>query len=294
MIAVTPSGAVLGATVTGIDLAAPLADADYQRILEALGAHAVLRFPGQDLAPAAQKAFAGRFGSLEVNVSGMAQIPGHPEMMVLSNIVEDGRPIGFADAGQGWHTDMSYSRVVAFGNVLHALKVPRNPGGKPLGNTRFADMRAAYDGLPAEIKAALNGRTATHDFNKFWEMMRRKPGSGRPPLTDEQRRRKPPVSHPLVLVHPVSGRPALYANPGYTVRIDGLPEDESDALLRVLFAHQLRPEYRCEHQWSEGDLLFWDNLATLHEAAADYGPDQPRLMHRCQVMADRILGPTAA
>jgi taurine dioxygenase len=130
-----------------------------------------------------------------------------------------------------------------------------------------------------------------HDFDKFWEMMRREKGSKRPPLTEAQRRQKPPVSHPVFLTHPISGRSALYANPGYTVRIDGLPEQESEALLRFLFEHQLQPKYQYAHQWTQGDVLMWDDLLTLHRAAADYGPDEPRLVKRCQVMADRVFEP---
>lgn len=291
MLNVTPSGAILGARVEGLDLRQPLPPAVFGAILDALGRYAVLCFPGQKLTPAELKAFAARFGSLEINVAaGRFTAPGHPEVMILSNIVEDGRPIGLADAGQGWHTDMSYSREIAFANALFALKVPgRN--GRPLGATLFADMRAAYDDLPAALKSRLAGATATHDFAKFWDMMRRRPGSTRPPLTDEQRRRKPPVSQPIVLDHPISGRKTLYCNPGYAVRIDGLPEAESAALLEELFAHQLQPKYQYAHEWAEGDLLLWDDLATLHNAVADYGPDEPRLIHRCQIMADRIFDP---
>src|ERR1051325_5770991 len=203
MIKITPTGEILGATVEGIDLAKPLDPADFRAILKAIGQHGVLRFPMQSLDAAQLKAFAARFGSLEVNVAGAFQEPGHPEVMVLSNIVENGKPIGARDAGQDWHTDMSYSATIAFANVLYALKVPRRDG-QPLGGTEFANMHAAYDALPEELKARLDGMTVLHDFNKFWEMMRQRPGSWRPPLSEEQRRTKPPVSHPIFLTHPRS------------------------------------------------------------------------------------------
>ena len=261
----------------------------FDQILRALGRYGVLRFPQQALKPAAQKAFASRFGSLEVHVSGMHQDPDHPEVMFLSNIVENGKPIGLADAGQGWHTDMSYSRVIALANVLHAIKVPRDESGHSLGSTQFAAMHAAYDDLPAEMKERLKNATAVHDFNKFWEMMRRDKGSKRPPLSPQQRASKPPVSHPIFLSHPITGRKVLYADPGYTVRINNMDAAESDEILSFLFAHQLQPKYCYEHHWSEGDLLMWDNIGTLHNAIADYGPHQPRLMQRCQVMADWIF-----
>jgi taurine dioxygenase len=207
--------------------------------------------------------------------------------MILSNIVEDGRPVGLADAGQSWHTDMSYSQVVAFANVLYAIEVPQRDG-RPLGATEFCDMSAAYADLPAEVKRQLDAKTALHDFNKFWEMMRRRRGSTRPPLSEEQRKAKPPVSHPVVLTHPISKRKALYANPGYTLRINELSAAESDRLLAFLFAHQTQDKYRYVFRWQVGDVLVWDNLRVIHQAVADYGPNERRLIKRCQVMATRF------
>jgi taurine dioxygenase len=141
------------------------------------------------------------------------------------------------------------------------------------------------------LKERLDGMTVRHDFNKFWEMMLKRPGTWRKPLTEEQRNRKPPVSHPIFLTHPVTGRKVLYANPGYAMRINELPERESDEVLTFLFDHQLQANYRYVHRWSEGDLLLWDDMGTLHNAHADYGPDEHRLIKRCQVMADRIFDP---
>src|SRR5437868_11413189 len=194
---IIPTGETLGATIAGVDLAKPLGARDFAEILRALGEHSVLRFPAQQLDATQLKVFAGRFGALEINVAGTFQEPGHPEVMILSNIVENGRPIGARDAGQDWHTDMSYSETIALANVLYALKVPRHDG-QPLGGTEFANMHAAYEGLPADRKARLNGMTVLHDFNKCWEIMRQRPGSGRPPLSEEQRKAKPPVSHPIL------------------------------------------------------------------------------------------------
>ena len=295
MIDIIPSGEILGARITGLDLAQPLNDKALGTVLQALGRYGVVSFPGQILEPGQQVAFSRRFGALEVHVSGAFQDQAHPEVMTLSNIIENGRPIGLGDAGQDWHTDMSFSRMIAFVNVLYALKVPRRDG-KPLGGTEFASMTAAYDALPDEVKTRIEGRTATHDFEKFWEMMRRRQGAAttRAPLTDEQRRKKPPVSQPMVLTHPLSGRKILYANPGYTMRIDGMQEKESDELLDFLFAHQLRPEFRYTHHWAEGDVLVWDNLQTMHNAVADYGPDEHRLIKRCQAMADLVFEPEFA
>ena len=284
----TPTGESLGARIEGLDLAEPIDAATTERLLSWLAQFGVLCFPRQSLDAVALKAFSSRFGALEVNVANAFQEPGHPEVMILSNIVENGQPIGLSDAGQGWHTDMSYSATIAFANVLYGITIPwRN--GVPLGATEFANMYAAYDDLPEDLKQRLANATAIHDFNKFWEMMRREKGSERPPLTEEQRRRKPPVSHPVFMTHPVSGRKVLYANPGYVIRIEGMPEAESDALLEFLFAHQLQEKYRYRHLWTAGDVLMWDDIATLHNAVADYGPNEPRLIKRCQVMADRVF-----
>ena len=283
-----PSGRVLGAKMEGLDLSRPLDDGEVDAIIEALGRHGVVCFPRQRLTARQQKDFAARFGELEINVaSGPYQEPGIPEVMTLSNIVKDGKPIGLPDAGQDWHTDMSYSKTIAFANVLYALEVPRR-NGKTLGDTEFSSMQAAYEGLPEDLKQKLEGMTVLHDFNKFWEMMRREKGSKRPPLTEAQRKQKPPVSHPIFLEHPITHRKVLYANPGYSMRINELPQEESDEILEFLFEHQLKPEYRYRHQWSECDVLMWENFGTIHNAIADYGPGEHRLVKRCQVMATRF------
>lgn len=211
-----------------------------------------------------------------------------PEVMTLSNIVRDGKQIGLPDAGQGWHTDMSYSKTIAFANVLYALEVPHR-NGKPLGATQFCDMCAAWDGLPADIQRKLEGLTALHDFAKFYEMMRLRPGSTRPPLSEAQRKTKPPVSHPMVIVHPISKRKALYANPGYTIRINEMPHEGGDRLLDYLFKHQTQEQYRYTFHWTRHDVLVWDNFRCIHQAVADYGPDEHRQMIRCQVMASRYV-----
>ncbi|WP_198968840.1 TauD/TfdA dioxygenase family protein [Xylophilus sp. ASV27] len=285
---IIPSGATLGACVEGLDLAQPLSDEVLGQLLQALGQYGVLSYPRQQLTPAQLRDFSQRFGMLEVNVSGAYQEPGLPEVMVLSNIVENGKPIGLSDAGQDWHTDMSYSRMIAFTNVLHGIRIPHRDG-QPLGNTAFCNMHAAYEGLPPQMRQELEGMTVLHDFDKFWEMMRRERGSTRPPLTAAQRAAKPPVSHPIFLLHPITGRRVLYCNPGYAVRINEMSERESQQTLDFLFAHQTRPEYRYAHRWQTGDVLMWDNMGTIHNAIPDYRPDEPRLIKRCQVMATRFF-----
>ncbi len=287
MVKVMGSGQTLGATIEGADLSRPLSEEDFGAVARALGEYGVLRFPRQHLDARQLADFSARFGELEVNVANSYQEPGLPQVMILSNIVEGGKPLGMADAGQDWHTDMSYSRDIAFANVLYGIKIPKRDG-RPLGATAFCNMHAAYEGLPAELKKKLEGMTVLHDFSKFWDMMRREKGSKRPPLTEAQKKAKPPVSHPIFLVHPITGRKVLYANPGYSVRINELPQQQSDKILAFLFEHQTRPEYRYTFNWEEGDLLIWEDIGTIHNAVADYGPDEHRLIKRCQVMATRF------
>ena len=290
---ITASGKALGATIEDIDLSQPVADGEFKSILRALGEFGVLCFPGQRLETDAFARFGAMFGDLEINVANQFHEPDYPEVMILSNMTREGEPIGLGDAGQGWHTDMSYSKDIALANVLYAIKVPMRDG-RPLGDTQFRNMHAAYEGLPFEIKRRLAGRTATHDFAKFWDMMRARRGSQRAPLTPEQRAKKPPVSQPIFRTHPITGRTILYCNPGYATRIDGMEQRESDELLEFLFAHQEKPEYFYAHKWAEEQVLMWDNIGTVHNAVADYRPDEPRYMRRVQVMATKDYARLAA
>ena len=288
----TPSGKILGATIEGLDLSKSFSPSDLEAVVKALGEYGVLRFPRQQLTGRQLRDFSAQFGELEINVaSGAYQEPGVPEVMILSNIVENGRPIGLADAGQGWHTDMSYSRMIALANVLYGIKIPRRDG-ETLGATEFSSMHAAYEGLSEKTRKQLEGKTVLHDYNKFWEMMRREKGSKRPPLTAAQRQAKPPVSHPVFLQHPLTGRRVLYANPGYAVRINEMSGKESDAMLQFLFEHQLKPKYRYTFHWEEGDVLLWEDIGTIHNAVADYGPGEHRLIKRCPVMATMFYSET--
>jgi taurine dioxygenase len=291
MLTVEPTGAILGATIRGIDLAQPIPEAEFARILHALGHYGVLRFPDQQLDIGDVKRFSELFGEIQGNPIAATEVTRpYPEVGILSNIKENGTYIGSPDAGQDWHTDMSYRETMGFVNVLYGIRIPRRDG-KPLGGTEFGNMHAAYEALPGEIKTKLDGMTVTHNFEKFWEHMRQHKASGRPAMTDEQRRRRPPVVHPLFLTHPITGRKTLYCNEGYATRINELSQADSDEMLDYLFRHQLEARFRYKHDWNENDLLIWDHLGTIHRAIADYGPDEIRLMRRCQVMADKVFDP---
>lgn len=280
----------LGARIEELDLSKPLKNTDIDDIIVALGQFGVLEFPGQSLTTGQLKTFSQSFGELYISPGGRAQVPGFPEVMVLSNIVEHGQPLGLKDAGQSWHTDMSYAKVIALANILYGTKIPHRDG-RPLGATQFRNMHAVYRDLPNTLKEQLADMTISHDFNKFWEMMRARPGSSRPPLSEIEKNARPPVSHPIFLTHPITGQKVLYANPGYAMFINGLPKDESDEILEFLYARQLDDQYLYTHQWSQDSVLMWDNIGTTHNAVADYRPDEHRYMQRCQVMANRLFGP---
>jgi taurine dioxygenase len=287
---ITSTQKILGAQVEGLDLSLALSEVQVDSLMRALGAHGVLEFTNQTLTTAQLKAFSQRFGELYVSPGGRAQAEGFPEVMILSNMMQDGKPLGLSDAGQSWHTDMSYSNMIAFANVLHGTVIPQREG-KPLGATQFRNTQAVYNDIPQELKERLANKTITHDFNKFWDMMRTRPGSTRPALSEEEKRKRPPAVHPVFLTHPISQKKVLYANPGYAMKINELGEQESGEILAYLFELQMQDKYLYTYHWNKDSLLMWDNIGTMHNAVADYGPDEHRYIRRCQVMATHFYGP---
>src|SRR5437764_9038573 len=258
---IRPLDAPLGAEVIGLDLAQPLADADFGRIHRAhLDRHVVV-FRDQRITPQQQIDFSRRFGPLQVHVLHQFQLPGHPEILVVSNILEDGRPIGLGDAGAYWHSDLSHKERPSLGSLLRAQELPEEGG-----DTLFANMHLAWDTLPAPLRAAVEGRRAEHSYlAKYEELRRRSPW--RPKLSDEQLAQVRPVTHPVVRTHPETGRKALFVSEHFTTRIVGLPDDESADLLARLFAHSVRPEHVYRHRWQPHDMVFWDNRSLMHLAA---------------------------
>lgn len=269
-----PSGEGAGAEVAGVDLSAPLSDRVFARIDRALADHGVLVFRDQRLLPDRQLAFCERFGRVEVNAFDQYALPGHPGVLVVSNIVEDGRNIGYADAGSHWHTDMSYTGTPPRCTALHALEVPSD-GGRNLGDTLFANARAAWEALDDADRRRIDGLRAVHRFSA------KERGVTRPvKLTPEQIARHPDVVHPVARTHPVSGAKALYVREGECVGIEGMPDAEAVALIKRLSDHIVRPEFQYRHRWRVGDLVIWDNCVVQHIALRDYVWPQRRLMHR--------------
>lgn len=278
-----PLNAQFGAEVVGIDLSTPLDDETFDRIEKAFDQHSVLLFRGQTLREDDHVALSRRFGSLQSHVLKPYLSNEHPELLVLSNIKENGRPTGIGDAGQIWHADTSYVDTPCRCSLLLGREVPEPEGDRSFGDTVFLSAAAAYDALPEEKKAALARLTAPHSFIHYYKLKQAQ-GSNRPDLTKEQESEVPPVNQPVVLAHPITGRKAVYVNPAYTMKVNELPEAESASLLSELFAHLVKPEFVYRHKWQPGDLVIWDNYATQHLAIGDYALPQRRLMHRTTVL----------
>ncbi|WP_408361394.1 TauD/TfdA dioxygenase family protein [Paraburkholderia sp. RL18-103-BIB-C] len=269
----------VGAQVLGLDLAKPLSQDDFARIHRAHLDHHVLVFRDQRITPDQQIAFSRRFGPLQIHVLHQFQLPGYPEVLVVSNIVEDGKPIGLGDAGHFWHSDLSYKEKPSLGSLLHAQELPAEGG-----DTLFANMHLAWDTLPAHLRTAVEGRSAEHTYlAKYAELQKRSPW--RPDLSAEQIAQVKPVVQPIVRTHPETGRRALFVSEHFTTRVIGLPEVESRAVLAEIFAHSVRPEHIYRHRWAEHDMVFWDNRSLMHLAAGT--PDHlRRKLYRTTIEGD--------
>lgn len=265
--------------IVGLDLSQPLHAGDFARIHQAHLAHPVLVFRDQRITPQQHVDFSRRFGPLQIHVLRNFQLAGHPEILVVSNILENGQPIGLGDAGHFWHSDLSYKAVPSLGSLLHAQELPGEGG-----DTLFADQYAAWERLPEDLKARLHGLRAEHSYLAKYEELRAK-SPWRPALTQAQKDEVAPSIHPVVRTHPETGRQALFVNEHFTTRIVGLPEAESRELLDPLFAASVAPSLVYRHRWQPHDLVFWDNRAVQHLAAGT--PDsERRKLYRTTVEGD--------
>ena len=271
--------APLGAEILGLDLHQPLPARDFARIHKAHLDHHLLVFRDQRITPQQQVDFSRRFGPLQIHVLRNFQLPGTPEVLIISNIVEDGQPIGLGDAGHFWHSDLSYKETPSLGSMLHAQELPSEGG-----DTLFANMHLAWDTLPAALRNAVQGLRAEHSYLAQYEELRRR-SPWRPALTQAQIDEVQPVVHPVVRTHPETGRKALFVSEHFTTRIVGIPEDESRALLAELFAHSVLPEHVYRHRWAPHDLVFWDNRSLMHLAGGT--PDHlRRKLYRTTIEGD--------
>src|SRR5712692_9559918 len=282
MPSVKKSGAACGAEIV-FDLTREIDDATLQEIERTFHDNIVVVFRGQQLSNERQVEFSRRFGELEIHIVKKYLLPGYPEILLISNILDaDGEHIGLADAGFTWHSDVSYRRSPSRCSLLYAKEVPMRDG-KPLGDTVFANTIAAYDALPEAMKRRLAGRKAIHRY----AMRRRVENSPRPKLTAAQLAETPDVSHPIVRTHPYTGRKALYVTAGECIGIIRMPADEALDLIAELDAFCVRPEFCYHHRWQVGDLVMWDNASAMHLAICDYALPDRRLMHRTTVIGSQ-------
>ena len=265
-IGVTPLGATVGAEISGIDLG-HLDDAAFAEIERAFYAYKVIFFRDQDISTEDHLGFAQRFGELEEHPF----IPAKPGYQQIVQFKKDEKMIGVENI---WHHDVTWRLRPSLGSVLRAIDVPAIGG-----DTLFADMCAAYEGLADDVKRRIDGAVAVHDFtHTFGRFMS-------PEKLAEQQKQFPAARHPVVRSHPITGRRCLYVNVAFTSHIEGMPADESQALLEHLYRQADTPEYQCRFHWSKNSLAFWDNCAVQHYAASDYDP-QVRVMERVTIIGE--------
>jgi alpha-ketoglutarate-dependent taurine dioxygenase len=267
---VQPQSASIGAEIRGIDLRGELDDDVMKELETALVEFKVIFFRDQGVDVEQQSRFAARFGELEVHPF----LPANTENDHVIRFEKGEAVVGYENV---WHSDVSWRELPSLGSVLHAIDVPSIGG-----DTVWADMEAAYEGLPDEVKEQIDDAVAVHDFaNSFGRGLDAK-------QLEERRKEFPPARHPVVRTHPASGRRCIYVNAVFTSHIEGLSEQQSDELLARLCTQAQTPEYQCRFRWSKGSLAFWDNRSTQHYAVNDYWP-QNRTMERVTI----IGGPPA-
>jgi taurine dioxygenase len=266
-----------GAEILGVDLAEPMTDAFFDRIYDAFLAHQLLLFRDQRLEPGDQVTFARRFGSVQVHVMNQYHAEGYPEIYYLSNLGPDGRPSGkHPDRGTvHWHTDGSWARRTGQATLLYAVEVPAAGG-----ETRFASMYDAYEALDEGTKRRLAFLRAVHNLD--FSRTRR---HGEDLMTEEQKKARPPVAHPIVRIHPETGRRCIFLG-DHAWLIEGMPFEDGRQLIEELNAAIIDPERVYTHRWRPGDLVIWDNRCMLHKAEPYDVGAQARVMRRCTVVGE--------
>lgn len=275
LVRIMPLGPTIGAEVGGVDLSRPLDDAAIGAIHDALMEHKVICFRDQDITPEQQLAFGRRFGEVSVHPF-VPHLEHLPEIMVLDNHKDN--PVFSTDI---WHSDETFREVPPMGSILRCVRRPEVGG-----DTLWADMCAAHDGLSDRMQSFLSGLEAIHDFKNFRHKFDHLEPMERHRKLAEMEIELPNPAHPVVRTHPVTGRKVLFVNEQFTIGIKGMRADESEALLRFLYAQPRIPEYQFRFRWEENSIVFWDNRPTQHYAANDYYPRR-RTMHRVTIKGDR-------
>jgi taurine dioxygenase len=274
---VTPLTSTFGAEIAGVDLSNPLSGPEFDRIYEAFLGHQVLVFRGQTLLPADQVAFARQFGAVQVHVMNQYHAEGFPEIYYLSNLDADGKPSGkHPDKGTvHWHTDGSWSRRTGQATILYADRVPSQGG-----ETRFASMYDAYDVLDHATRERLAGLRAIHSLD--FSRTRR---HGEDLMTEEQKKARPPVDHPIIRTHPETGRKCVFLG-DHAWRIEGMALEEGRDLIEELNRRIIDEGRLYTHHWQVGDLILWDNRCVLHKAETYDTATEPRVLRRCTVTGE--------
>jgi taurine dioxygenase len=275
-------GAAMGAEIVDVDLN-DLSDDAFEQIQDAFHAYQVIAIRDQHLTPAAQLDFSRRFGALEDQLNAHYTVPDYPEVLVLSNDMKDGKPVGLIDGGDFWHSDSSHRDKPSMATILYAVQNPKQGG-----DTEFANMYAAYEALPQDMKSRIASLKGIHAVSKL-KNKRVTVSARRPDGKDFYERQKslPDQIWPLVRTHPVTGKKTLYVSPRFTIGIEGLAEEEADRILDFLFAHQVRTEFLYRHKWRMRDLVMWDNRSVIHQATGGYSYPDVRTMYRTVVAGDR-------
>ena len=275
--AVRPLTPRLGAELSGVILADEMSDDVFRAIYAAFLRYQVLLFPPQDVPPARQVAFARRFGEVQIHVMNQYHADGFPELYRLSNLDAQGKPIGrHPDKGTlEWHTDGSWSRVAGQATIIYGEVMPETGG-----ETHFCDMYEAYERLSPAWKARIASLRAVHNLD--FSRTRR---HGEDPMTEEQRRAKPPVDQPVVRTHPETGRKCIYLG-DHAESIVGMPYAEGRALIEELNALAVHPDLTYEHHWTPRELILWDNRCVMHRATAYDPATQGRVIRRCTVLGE--------
>jgi taurine dioxygenase len=276
---IQPLDAPLGAQVLGLDLSRPLSDSDFARIHRAHLEYGLLVFREQRISAQQQIDFSRRFGPLQIHVLKQFLLPQHPEIFIISNIVDNGQPVGLGDAGKFWHSDLSYKEFPSLGSMLLAQELPEEGG-----DTLFANQHLAYATLPVELQRLIEGKRAAHSYTARYadEVFA---GVRRPTLSPEQLAEVQAVVHPVVRTHPETGRKGLFVNENFTTHILDIAEDESRQILAALYAHSAKTEFVYRHRWQPHDMLFWDNRSLIHLATGCPGHLRRR-MHRTTIQGD--------
>ena len=280
---ISMSEAPLGHEICGIDVA-NLSQAEFAAVEAAYDRYGVVFMRGQQLTPEQHVAFSKRFGDLDRYILDKYNMKSNPEIFVVSNIIENGEPIGLGDAGRYWHSDMWTQEKPPRGSIMYALEVPHDERGKPLGDTMFGSMQAAYDGLPPDLRKAIEGRRAVYSGEKLVDFQVKLKGrdltEAEKAGVEERRKKLPTITHPLVRVHPRTGRKCIYYSEGAVSHIEGMSVEDSAPILAAVRAHVLEPRFHYRHSWRVGDVVMWDNCSCIHKASADFEWPQRRRMHR--------------